>query len=237
MVCWIIVFLNAICELIYIIICFALQFTVSAQQGHIMQQMLMNAPSHHLQQNGPSHLGSAPNHVQYHPPMGPHGKFHLHQCLIEFHLLNNLFNQLTISFRMELINIQIWRDFQKDINLIDWNISVPPHAGMQMQPMPPMDYQLPPNVSNNFLFIFIKWTHSVLRFGFKRHEFGKEWKKLRKENQTKRKDEIWTKFQVHLYLIEPMHRIILFLCPKLILDHQGQSVNHQVCNNIHPLQV
>lgn len=46
--------------------------TVPAQQGHMMQQMPMNAPPHHLQQNGPSHMGSAPNHM--HPPMGPHGK-------------------------------------------------------------------------------------------------------------------------------------------------------------------
>ncbi|XP_031623393.1 ATP-dependent helicase brm isoform X3 [Contarinia nasturtii] len=45
---------------------------VPAQQGHIMQQMPMNAPPHHLQQNGPSPLGSAPNHMQHHPPMGPH---------------------------------------------------------------------------------------------------------------------------------------------------------------------
>lgn len=39
-----------------------------------MQQMPMNAPPHHLQQNGPSHLGTPPNHLQHHPPMGPHGK-------------------------------------------------------------------------------------------------------------------------------------------------------------------
>lgn len=36
-------------------------------------QMPMNAPPHHLQQNGPSHMGMAPNHM--HQPMGPHGKF------------------------------------------------------------------------------------------------------------------------------------------------------------------
>lgn len=68
----------------------------------MMQQMPMNAPPHHLQQNGPSHMGSAPNHM--HPPMGPHG-------------------------------------------------NIPPHAGMQMQPMPPMGYQghqMPPNVSEHF---------------------------------------------------------------------------------------
>lgn len=47
--------------------------TVPNQQGHMMQQMPMNAPPHHLQQNGPSHMGSAPNHM--HPPMGPHGKY------------------------------------------------------------------------------------------------------------------------------------------------------------------
>ena len=35
-------------------------------------QMPMNAPPHHLQQNGPSHMGMAPNHM--HQPMGPHGK-------------------------------------------------------------------------------------------------------------------------------------------------------------------
>lgn len=35
-------------------------------------QMPMNAPPHHLQQNGPSHMGLAPNHM--HQPMGPHGK-------------------------------------------------------------------------------------------------------------------------------------------------------------------
>lgn len=49
-------------------------FTVPNQQGHMMPQMPMNAPPHHLQQNGPSHLGSAPNHLQHHPPIGPHGE-------------------------------------------------------------------------------------------------------------------------------------------------------------------
>lgn len=37
-------------------------------------QMPMNAPPHHLQQNGPSHMGPShmpPNHM--HQPMGPHG--------------------------------------------------------------------------------------------------------------------------------------------------------------------
>lgn len=50
-------------------------FLVPNQQGHMMPQMPMNAPPHHLQQNGPSHMGSAPNHLQHHPPIGPHGKF------------------------------------------------------------------------------------------------------------------------------------------------------------------
>lgn len=57
-----------------ILIFLTIFIAVPAQQGHIMQQMPMNAPPHHLQQNGPSHLGSAPNHMQHHPPMGPHGK-------------------------------------------------------------------------------------------------------------------------------------------------------------------
>lgn len=45
--------------------------TGPTQQGHMMQQMPMNVPPHHLQQNGPSHMSSAPNHM--HPQMGPHG--------------------------------------------------------------------------------------------------------------------------------------------------------------------
>lgn len=51
--------------------CFLFLKIGPGQQGHMMQQMPMNAPPHHLQQNGPSHMGSAPNHM--HPSMGPHG--------------------------------------------------------------------------------------------------------------------------------------------------------------------
>lgn len=77
--------------------------------------------------NAPHHLQNGPshlnsNHLQHHPQMGPHGKFIIFLKFITTTTINILFIFLG-----------------------------PPHAGMQMQPMPPMGYQghqMPPNVSS-----------------------------------------------------------------------------------------
>lgn len=105
---------------------------VPSQQGHMMQQMPMNAPPHHLQQNGPSHLSSAPNHLQHHPPMAPHGTIFFLLSLMAFQM--NCLQIVLVSFMKNIFHF----------------FSVPSHPSMQMQPMPPMNYpghQMPPNVS------------------------------------------------------------------------------------------
>lgn len=96
---------------------------VPSQQGHMMQQMPMNAPPHHLQQNGPSHLSSAPNHLQHHPPMAPHGTIFFLLSLMAFQM--NCLQIVLVSFMKNIFHFYFSSITSKHANAADASNELP----------------------------------------------------------------------------------------------------------------